>query len=84
MWHLVGGKKKDNEKGCNYRSWIDAEMCGRSKQIILGLLRKIHHYEGEIESLKQLVQKQAVELNFFFKCLKKKNTIWSYLLRNWN
>ena len=64
--------QKDIEKGCNYRSWIDGEMCGRSKQIIPGLLRKIHHYEGEIESLKQLIQKQEVELENFKKVLEEK------------
>ena len=64
--------QKDIEKGCNYMSWIDGEMCGRSKQIIPGLLRKIHRYEGEIESLKQLIQKQEVELENLKKVLEEK------------
>ncbi|KAH7836686.1 hypothetical protein Vadar_004364 [Vaccinium darrowii] len=37
---------------CDDSIWIDPPMCARSKQIILGLLRRIHKAEGEIETSK--------------------------------
>ena len=37
--------KKNIKKDCNYKSWIDAEMCDKFKQIIAGLLCKIHCYD---------------------------------------
>ena len=63
--------QKNIKKDCNYRSWIDAEMCNRFKQIIAGLLCKIHRYDGEIENLKQLVKKHDVKLENCVCCVAK-------------